>query len=102
MNRRKAQKQSGTRHGEQFWEEEKSNVGYKLMQSMGWQTGKGLGKEEQGSTQYIRTKKKVDNQGIGKGANRNDENWAATQGLYGDLLARLNNQAVLGTCLLLD
>lgn len=41
------------------------NKGFKLLKSMGWSEGKGLGKMEQGAIQSIATSLKVDRQGLG-------------------------------------
>jgi hypothetical protein len=54
---------SGSRVGNTFWDEESSNKGVKLMKMMGWDQGKGLGKDEQGSTNYVRTKVKNNTEG---------------------------------------
>lgn len=45
-----------------------SDVSQKLMASMGWKEGKGLGKQEQGNEKYIESKKRGDNVGLGADA----------------------------------
>eukprot|EP01116_Phalansterium_solitarium_P012836 TRINITY_DN2949_c0_g1_i1.p2 TRINITY_DN2949_c0_g1~~TRINITY_DN2949_c0_g1_i1.p2 ORF type:complete len:355 (-),score=167.47 TRINITY_DN2949_c0_g1_i1:443-1507(-) len=42
-----------------------SDFGSKMLQKWGWQQGKGLGKNEDGTKDYIRVKKKHDNSGLG-------------------------------------
>lgn len=37
------EKKSAGRHGQKFWEEEKSNFGMRMMEKMGWEQGKGNG-----------------------------------------------------------
>jgi Pin2-interacting protein X1 len=83
------QKQSAGRHGAQFWKEEQGNFGYKMMSSMGWKEGKGLGKREHGTEGFVRAKKKHDGAGIGAVKTR-DDTWCAAQGAYADVLRRLN------------
>lgn len=83
------QKQSAGRHGEKFWEEEKSNKGLKMMQAQGWDKGKGLGKDEGGRTEFLRAVKKNDSLGIGA-KQGHDDNWCAMTGVFNDLLKRLN------------
>lgn len=85
------QKQSATRHGAAFWQEEKDNFGKKLMEKMGWEQGKGLGRKEEGATEFLRAKKRSDNLGIGA-APGTDEHWTAAQSMFNDLLKRLNQE----------
>uniref|UniRef100_A0AC34QWD2 G-patch domain-containing protein n=1 Tax=Panagrolaimus sp. JU765 TaxID=591449 RepID=A0AC34QWD2_9BILA len=44
------------------------NKGFKLLKSMGWSEGKGLGKMEQGAVHSIATSLKADRQGLGHDA----------------------------------
>lgn len=41
------------------------NIGNKLLQKMGWKTGSGLGKSNQGRTEIIETEQRVSNAGLG-------------------------------------
>lgn len=43
-----------------------NNIGYKLLQKMGWQAGKGLGSQGQGRIDPIRIELKDDSLGVGK------------------------------------
>ncbi len=56
-------KASGSRAGDSFWQEEAGNFGMKMMKGMGWEQGKGLGKNEDGQKQYLRAKYKADAKG---------------------------------------
>jgi hypothetical protein len=56
-------KASGSRAGDSFWTEEQNNFGMKMMKGMGWEQGKGLGKNEDGQKQYLRAKYKADAKG---------------------------------------
>lgn len=42
-----------------------SNIGNKLLQKMGWKSGSGLGKSNQGRTEIIETEQRVSNAGLG-------------------------------------
>ena len=92
MQSRRKPKQSAGRHGESFWEEEKSSFGLKMMKQMGWNLGQGLGKGENGATKFVRARQKKDNGGIGSEKGGQDSSWIATQGLFNDLLTRLNQE----------
>lgn len=58
---------SATRHGETFWSEESGNFGLKMMKTLGWEQGTGLGKHQQGQQQFLKAKQKQDSRGIGAG-----------------------------------
>ena len=45
-----------------------SAVSRKLMESMGWSEGKGLGKHEQGAERHVEHRKRGDNVGLGADA----------------------------------
>lgn len=45
--------------------EVKSKFGAKMLEQMGWQKGKGLGKNEDGMTDCIQIKRREENQGLG-------------------------------------
>ena len=80
---------SAGRHGESFWREEKDNVGLKLLKSMGWENGQGLGKDGTGRTTAVKQFRKKDNSGIGSSAGTRDEAYRASQDLFNDVLSRL-------------
>lgn len=44
---------------------QKESTGYKLLASMGWKEGQGLGVQGQGIKEHIRVKKKFENWGVG-------------------------------------
>ena len=81
---------SAGRHGEAFWQEEKDNVGLRLLKGMGWSSGQGLGKNGQGSVEHVKQRRRKDNAGIGATANTRDEAFKASQELFNDVLARLS------------
>jgi len=80
---------SAGRHGQSFWEEEKDNVGMKLLRGMGWENGQGLGKDGRGRTDAVKQFRKKDNAGIGAKAGTRDEAFKASQELFNDVLSRL-------------
>ena len=43
---------------------DKSKYGYRMLQRMGWEEGKGLGSKEEGTREHIKVKVKRDNQGM--------------------------------------
>lgn len=80
------------RSGDAFWEEESSrgNVGVSLMQKMGWDKGKGLGKDGSGSRSQVVSGKR-NNSGLGLGAKKPDfkDNWIVAQNLFNGVLSKL-------------
>ncbi|XP_051730969.1 PIN2/TERF1-interacting telomerase inhibitor 1 [Ctenopharyngodon idella] len=72
------------------WSNDESKFGQKMLESMGWAKGKGLGKSEQGSTEHIKVKVKNNKLGLGTAIN-NEDNWIAHQDDFNQLLAELNN-----------
>ena len=84
----------GGRHGAEFWKEEASNYGVKLMQKMGWKEGKGLGKGEKGTREVVKTRLKTDQRGVGAvhltGDAKQNLFQQATTDLFNQLLTRLN------------
>ncbi|XP_069584485.1 PIN2/TERF1-interacting telomerase inhibitor 1 [Ranitomeya imitator] len=72
------------------WSNDESKFGQKMLEKMGWSKGKGLGAQEQGSTEHVKVQ--VKNNTLGLGANRNHEdNWIAHQDDFNQLLAELND-----------
>ena len=47
------------------WAEDKSRLGFKLLEKMGWKEGDGLGKNRDGMTEHVKVSLKTDNSGIG-------------------------------------
>merc|ERR1712228_516284 len=84
----------GSRHGDQFWEDEKKreNFGIKYMNKFGWNKGDGLGKNKQGREQHVKTKYKNDTKGIGHRHSQNNEMFQATMCMFNDILSGLNKK----------
>ncbi|XP_032837028.1 PIN2/TERF1-interacting telomerase inhibitor 1 isoform X2 [Petromyzon marinus] len=62
-----------------------------MLEKMGWSSGKGLGANEQGSTNHIKVNVKNNNLGVGAAVNQEDK-WIAHQDDFNQLLADLNDQ----------
>src|SRR5688572_6785591 len=89
------------------WANDKSAFGYKMLTKMGWSEGKGLGVNENGMTDYVKTKKNIDNRGkkiktvlvrlvylpVGLGhATHPQTDWKSTTEDFNQLLGQLSNQ----------
>ncbi|XP_076611718.1 PIN2/TERF1-interacting telomerase inhibitor 1 [Chaetodon auriga] len=72
------------------WSNDDSKFGQKMLERMGWSKGKGLGRNEQGSTDHIKVKLKNNSYGLGTNVSYED-NWIAHQDDFNELLAQLNN-----------
>ncbi|XP_067412269.1 PIN2/TERF1-interacting telomerase inhibitor 1 [Emydura macquarii macquarii] len=72
------------------WSKDESRFGQKMLEKMGWSKGKGLGVQEQGSTEHIKVQVKNNTLGLGAAVNYED-NWIAHQDDFNQLLAELNN-----------
>nr|XP_033794629.1 PIN2/TERF1-interacting telomerase inhibitor 1 [Geotrypetes seraphini] len=72
------------------WSKDESKFGQKMLERMGWSKGKGLGAQEQGSTEHIKVQIKNNTLGLGAAINHED-NWIAHQDDFNQLLTELNN-----------
>jgi len=83
------------------WANDASLPGQKLLSSMGWSAGQGLGSTtNQGSTSHVPVAYKMDNKGIGAQRREKEERkngkldtWSGAGGDLGGLFERLNRQA---------
>ena len=75
-------------------ESSKSGFGFKLMQKMGWKEDKGLGKNETGTTNYIKVAKRDVGQGLGSIDKDSAGNraWSETAMSFNAVLESLKNQ----------
>ncbi|XP_051170669.1 putative histone-lysine N-methyltransferase 1 [Leptopilina boulardi] len=85
---RRKQKWTLNPRGKQ-WSEDSNKFGQKMLEKMGWSSGKGLGAQEQGMTEHVRVKYKDDQAGIGFNKNDEDKQWTQHQESFNDLLMSL-------------
>ena len=68
-----------------------SAFGHRMLMKMGWQKGKGLGKDEDGRTEHVKVKKRIDERGLGAEADpTGNTGWAQQQQGFMGVLAALN------------
>ncbi|XP_056419812.1 PIN2/TERF1-interacting telomerase inhibitor 1 [Hyla sarda] len=78
------------------WSKDENKFGQKMMEKMGWSKGKGLGAQEQGSTEHIKVQMKNNTLGLGA-ANNHEDNWIAHQDDFNQLLEELNSHHGAGS-----
>merc|ERR1719494_373340 len=78
------------------WTNDTGRFGFKMLEKMGWEKGKGLGANEDGTTSHVKVSRKGDNKGVGSKSS-NEDNWLSHQFAFDDLLSKLNNAAQNGT-----
>ncbi|CAK9827426.1 PIN2/TERF1-interacting telomerase inhibitor 1 [Anthophora retusa] len=71
------------------WSEDSNKYGQKILEKMGWTNGKGLGVNEQGMTEHVRTSFKNDMAGIGFKKDHLDKAWTEHQDSFNDILQKL-------------
>lgn len=70
---------------------QKESAGYRLLRSMGWQEGEGLGASKQGIKEHIRVKKKFENWGVGAiESNERARDWSAGMAEFHRVLSTLS------------
>jgi len=74
------------------WRNDSEGFGYRMLSMMGWSEGKGLGANENGTTEFVRAKKRSDNLGLGADVNTSN-NWLANTTAFDGILSRLNASA---------
>jgi hypothetical protein len=75
------------------WKENKSaSFGFKMMQKMGWDESKGLGKDENGRVDNIKVSKREVGLGLGSDAvvTLAEKGWSATSSSFESVLSLLN------------
>jgi len=70
------------------WSNDQDKLGLKMMQKLGYESGKGLGKNKDGMITPLTARQKMDSKGIG--FNGHDDTWLAHQDDFQALLASLN------------
>ncbi|CAH3028980.1 unnamed protein product [Porites evermanni] len=77
------------------WTNDTSRFGYQMLTKMGWESGKGLGANEDGATTHVKATKRRDNLGLGADKS-NEDNWLSHQMAFDDLLSKLNDNTESG------
>ncbi|XP_012277936.1 G patch domain-containing protein 4 [Orussus abietinus] len=72
------------------WSDDSNKFGQKMLEKMGWSSGKGLGAKEQGVTEHVRVNFKNDQLGVGFKSKDTTE-WTQQQVEFDDLLKQLQN-----------
>ncbi|XP_074660052.1 uncharacterized protein LOC141912638 [Tubulanus polymorphus] len=72
------------------WTNDESKLGHRLLEKMGWEKGKGLGRELTGISEPVLLRKKDNNFGVGCTAKHAD-NWIAHQDDFNSLLSSLQD-----------
>lgn len=85
---RRKQKWALNPRGKQ-WSEDSNKFGQKMLEKMGWSSGKGLGANEQGTTEHVRVSFKNDAAGIGYKNNDLDKAWTEHQDGFNSFLQQL-------------
>jgi Pin2-interacting protein X1 len=74
------------------WKNDKTGFGFRMLQKMGWNEEKGLGKNESGITNNIKLSKREDGSGLGMEKNTDgagNKGWCQTASSFNDVLALL-------------
>eukprot|EP00270_Netrium_digitus_P006985 TRINITY_DN2018_c0_g1_i9.p1 TRINITY_DN2018_c0_g1~~TRINITY_DN2018_c0_g1_i9.p1 ORF type:complete len:574 (+),score=189.70 TRINITY_DN2018_c0_g1_i9:40-1722(+) len=76
--------------GRMFQGVDKDSAAFRLMKQMGWEEGKGLGKNKQGIVSHLRVTKKADYGGLGVDEERKSAfDWTATTVMFDNILKNL-------------
>ncbi|XP_024368235.1 G-patch domain-containing protein 1 isoform X1 [Physcomitrium patens] len=71
----------------------KESKAFRLMTQMGWEEGRGLGKDQQGITSHIRVKTRKDNAGVGTDEQKKAaQNWTVNTHIFDNILKNLKVQ----------
>lgn len=74
------------------WARDQDKFGKRMLESMGWTDGKGLGADESGATTHVRVKKRGAKIGLGADINTVDK-WAEHVTAFDEILGNLNKSA---------
>jgi Pin2-interacting protein X1 len=73
------------------WSKDASNFGKQLMKKSGWEEGKGLGKNEDGIVENVKTTRKDNTLGIGYDG-QVQQTWSTQSVGFADILSRINTK----------
>ncbi|XP_046616723.1 uncharacterized protein LOC124303499 [Neodiprion virginianus] len=91
---RRKQKWTLNPRGKQ-WSDDSTKFGQKMLEKMGWSSGKGLGANEQGMTEHVKVCYKNDQSGIG--FKDSGDQWTQHQADFNNFLAQLQEQNSIST-----
>ena len=75
------------------WAKDKSSFGHRMLAKMGWEEGKGLGKNKQGTVNNLRAVKRAESLGIGATTDlHGDEGFHVTKNNFLGVLERLKQE----------
>jgi len=74
------------------WVKDRDRFGYRMLATMGWSEGKGLGVKEDGITKHVKAVKRQETLGLGADINTSN-NWLANTSAYNVILSRLNSSS---------
>jgi hypothetical protein len=74
------------------WEQDDTKFGVQSLKKLGWEEGKGLGIQQQGSSAPIKVKRLTDGKGLGSNKERTSDRWVANVTGYASVLQKLNAQ----------
>lgn len=72
-----------------FWSDDTNKFGKRMLEKMGWESGKGLGANLDGNTNHVKVSLKNNTLGVGCSASHDDD-WISHQDDFNDILANLN------------
>ena len=74
-----------------LWSKDENKVGQKMLEKLGWKSGDGLGKEQQGMKDPITLNANHNSKGLGH-ESKDDDVWLAHKDNFDDVLAALNSE----------
>ncbi|XP_056639861.1 uncharacterized protein PF3D7_1120600-like [Diorhabda sublineata] len=90
--RKRKQKWSLNPRGKE-WSQDANKFGQKMLEKMGWQNGKGLGRKEDGITEHIKVSHKNDNKGMGY--KETNDQWTEHETNFSALLESLTGEKIV-------
>ncbi|KAF9199468.1 PIN2/TERF1-interacting telomerase inhibitor 1 [Haplosporangium sp. Z 27] len=73
------------------WANDTNKFGFKMMEKMGWEQGKGLGAREDGVQEHVKVRLKENNLGVGA-TKKSIDNWLGNTDAFSKLLEELNER----------
>ncbi|ORZ31860.1 hypothetical protein BCR44DRAFT_1380354, partial [Catenaria anguillulae PL171] len=73
------------------WADDTSKFGFTMLRKMGWDAGKGLGRDGSGMTEHVKVSVKNNSAGVGAKSTAGD-NWLQNTDAFAKLLAELNER----------